>query len=350
MSQPTGSPVTPGSNTSAVTVAPVEAIDQTTSDLAEGSGRGGDLKRRRVGKGDTWAEAVRKDWRLYSLLVLPLVWFAIFRYIPMAGNIIAVRRYRAGGSILGDQWVGFRYFELLWSDAAFWSAFQNTLILGALGMLIVFPLPIVLALLLNEVRSRVFKRTVQTISYLPHFMSIVVVAAMVLQIVHVRGTINQIISALGGRPISFMQDPDWFYAIFIASDVWQTVGWGTILYLAALTTIDPQLYEAARVDGATRWRQTWHVTLPGIRPTMIVLLILNIGNFLSVGFEKVLLLQNTLIYSTADVLATYLYRIGIGGGNFSYAAAIGFFEAIIGAVLIVGANFLARRIAGESLW
>ncbi|WP_425453725.1 ABC transporter permease [Bogoriella caseilytica] len=297
-----------------------------------------------------WQTALKKDWRLYSLLLIPLIWFLIFRYVPMLGNVIAVRRYRPGGSIFGDEFVGFRYFSMIMGDASFWNAFWNTIILGGLGLIIIFPLPIILALLLNELRSRIFKRTVQTISYLPHFMSIVVVAAMVLQLVSVRGTVNQIITALGGDAIAFMQHAEWFRAIYISSEIWQTVGWGTILYLAALTTIDPQLYEASRVDGASRLRQTWHVTLPGIRPTMIVLLILNIGNFMAVGFEKVLLLQNTAIYSTADVIATYLYRVGLQGGNFSYAAAIGFFEAIIGAVLIVGANFFAKRVVGESLW
>ncbi|MGC0272465.1 ABC transporter permease [Pseudactinotalea sp. Z1739] len=300
--------------------------------------------------GHEWRIALKKDWRLYSLLVLPVIWFLIFRYIPMAGNVIAVRRYRPGGSIFGDEFVGLRYFRMILGDASFWNAFENTLILGGLSLAIVFPLPIILALMLNELRSRVFKRTVQTISYLPHFMSIVVVAAMVLQIVSIRGTINQILDVFGAGPISFMQQSEWFRTIFITSEIWQTVGWGTILYLAALTTIDPQLYEASRVDGASKWRQTWHVTLPGIRPTMVVLLILNMGNFLSVSFEKVLLLYNPLLYPTADVIATYLYRVGLQGANFSYAAAIGFFEAIIGAILIVGANLISRRLVGESLW
>lgn len=297
-----------------------------------------------------WALALRKDWRLYTLVALPLLYFLIFRYIPMLGNVIAFRRYRPGGTIFGDEWVGLYYVERIVNDGAFWNAFQNTLILGTLSLVIIFPLPIILALMLNELRSRFFKRAVQTISYLPHFMSIVVVAAMVLQIVSIRGTINQVITALGGDAISFMQQAEWFRTIYVTSEIWQTVGWGTILYLAALTTIDPQLYEAARVDGANRWRQTWHVTLPGIRPTMIVLLILNIGTFMSVGFEKVLLLYNPLLYPTADVIATYLYRIGLELGNYSYAAAIGFFEALIGLVLIVGANQVSRRLVGESLW
>lgn len=271
----------------------------------------------------SWRTALRRDWQLYSLLVLPLVFLAIFRYLPMAGNVIAFRRFRPGGSIFGEEWVGLRYFEMFINDAKFWQVFQNTVILGGLSLLIIFPLPIILALLLNELRSAKFKRVVQTISYLPHFMSIVIVAGIVFQLFSMQGTVNQIVEAIGGDPISFMQRPDWFRTIYISSEAWQTVGWGTILYLAALTQIDHTLYEAARIDGANRWKQTWHVTLPGIRPTMITLLILNIGSFMAVGFEKVLLLYNPLTYPTADVISTYLYRIGIVSSNFSYATAIG---------------------------
>ncbi len=298
----------------------------------------------------TWRKTFRRDWQLYTLLVLPIAFLLIFRYLPMAGNVIAFRRFRPGGSVFGEEWVGLHYVRMFIGDAKFWQVFENTVILGGLSLLIVFPLPIILALMLNELRSRMFKRTVQTISYLPHFMSIVIVAGMVFQLVSLQGTVNQIIEAVGGDAIAFMQRADWFRAIYISSEAWQTVGWGTILYLAALTTIDPQLYEAARIDGANRWRQTWHVTLPGIRPTMIVLLILNIGTFMAVGFEKVLLLYNPLLYPTADIIATYLYRIGIVSSNFSYATAIGLFEALIGLTLILSANAISRRLVGTSLW
>jgi len=298
----------------------------------------------------TWRKALKKDWRLYSLLVLPVVFLVIFRYIPMAGNIIAFRRFRPGGSMFGDEWVGLRYVELFIHDPTFWRAFFNTLILGGLTLVIVFPLPIVLALMFNELRSHSFKRVAQSISYLPHFMSVVIVAGMVLQLTAVRGSINQAIEFFGGDAIPFMQLAQWFPTIYVSSEIWQTVGWGTILYLAALTTIDPQLYEAARIDGASRWRQIWHVTLPGIRPTMIVLLILNIGTFMAVGFEKILLLYNPLLYPTADVISTYLYRVGIISSNFSYATAIGLFESLIGLVLILTANAISRRTVGTSLW
>lgn len=298
----------------------------------------------------TWRRALARDWRIYTFLLVPILFLLVFRYIPMLGNVIAFRRFRPGGSIFGDEWVGFYYFEAFITNQQFWTVFWNTVILGGLTLLICFPLPIVLALMLNELRSRRFKRLVQTISYLPHFMSIVIVAGLVLQLTSLNGTVNQMVEALGADPVPFMQRPEWFRSIYVSSEVWQTVGWGTILYLASLTTIDDQLYEAARIDGANRWQQTWHITLPGIRPTMMVLLILNIGSFMSVGFEKVLLLQNPLIYSTADVISTYLFRVGIQSAQFSYGTAIGLFEALIGLVLVLGTNFISRRLVGTSLW
>ncbi|KKJ93615.1 sugar ABC transporter permease [Micromonospora sp. HK10] len=302
-------------------------------------------KRRR-----TWRQALRRDWQLYSLAVLPLLFFLIFRYLPMLGNVIAFRRFRPGGSIFGDYWVGLRYIRMFLSDPTFWDVFTNTLVLGGLTLLFCFPLPIVLALLLNELRSTRLKRFVQSVSYLPHFLSIVIVAAMVMQLLSIDGTVNQLVRAVGGEAVPFLQQAGWFRSIYVSSEVWQTVGWGTILYLAALTTIDEDLYEAARIDGANRWRQTWHVTLPGIRPTMVTLLILNIGTFMAVGFEKILLLYNPLTYPTADVISTYLFRVGIVSNNFSYAAAIGLFESVIGLTLVLSANAISRRAVGASLW
>ena len=306
---------------------------------------GGEMARRR-----TWRQALRRDWQLYSLAVLPLVFFVLFRYLPMLGNVIAFRRYQPGGDLFGEYWVGLRYFRMFLEDPTFWQVFGNTVIIGTLTLLFCFPLPVVLALLLNEVRRRWLKGLVQTVSYLPHFLSIVVVAGLVLQTVSVDGVINQGLTAVGHDAVAFIQQPGWFRTIYVSSEVWQTVGWGTILYLAALTTIDDNLYEAARIDGAGRWQQTWHITLPGIRPTMVTLLILNIGTFMAVGFEKILLLYNPLTYPTADVISTYLYRVGVVSGSFSYAAAIGLFESIIGLVLVISANFVSRRAVGTSLW
>ncbi|MCC2315481.1 ABC transporter permease [Cellulomonas xiejunii] len=312
----------------------------------EEPGGTGRLKARKIG----WGHTMRRDWVLYAMALVPVLFLLLFRYVPMFGNIIAFRRFRPGGSIIGDEWVGMRYVELFLNDPNFWNVFTNTVILGGLTLLFCFPLPIVLALLLNEVRKTTFKRVIQSISYLPHFLSVVIVVGMVMQLLSLQGTVNQLIEATGGEAIPFLQRAEWFRTVYVGSEIWQTVGWGTILYLAALTTVDASLYEAARIDGAGRLRQTWHVTLPGIRPTMITLLILNIGLFLNVGFEKVLLLYNPLTYATGDVVSTYLYRVGLVSNNFSYATAIGLFQAIIGLVMILSANFLSRRVVGASLW
>nr|WP_250649008.1 MULTISPECIES: ABC transporter permease subunit [unclassified Actinomyces] len=211
-------------------------------------------------------------------------------------------------------------------------------------------MPIILALLLNEVRRTWFKRAVQTVSYLPHFLSMVIIAGIIMEVVSVEGPINQVIRLFGGDAVNFIQNAKYFVPIYVISDVWQTVGWGTILYLAALTTIDDSLYEAAQLDGANRLQQTWHITLPGIRPTIVTLLVLNVGSFLAVGFEKILLIYNPLTYSTGDVISTYLYRVGLQASNFSYAAAIGLFESLIGLTLVLTANFLSRKLANTSLW
>ncbi|MDC3416905.1 ABC transporter permease [Aquibacillus salsiterrae] len=300
-----------------------------------------------------WVRAkklIKKDWQLYSLLVIPILYFLIFKYGPMFGNIIAFRRFIPGGSILGEEWVGLYYFKMFLQDPTFYLVLKNTLVLALLLLVLTFPAPIIFALLLNEVKRKGFKRLVQTVSYLPHFFSMVVVAGMVMQVVAVNGPINNIVEMFTGERYAFIQLPEWFRTIFITSDLWQTTGWGAILYLAALTGINEELYEAARIDGANRWKQTLHITIPGILPTIVVLLILNIGNFLQVGFEKILLLYNPLTYETADVIATYVYRIGIQSASFSYGTAIGLFESIIGLILVFGANYMSRRITDNSLW
>ncbi|WP_370874815.1 ABC transporter permease [Paenibacillus tundrae] len=305
---------------------------------------------RKESKLRTMGAMFRKDWQLYSLLILPIIYLVIFKYGPMIGNIIAFRRFVPGGSIFGETWVGLRYFQMFIQDPTFWKVFSNTLMLGGLALLFTFPVPIIFALLLNEVKSKRFKKFVQTASYLPHFLSIVIVAGMILQLTSVNGSINSLVSFFTGESIPFMQRAEWFRTIYITSEIWQGMGWGAILYLAALTTIDDSLYEAARIDGANRWKQTIHVTIPGILPTIVTLLILNMGNFLAVGFEKILLLYNPLIYETSDVISTYLYRVGMGTGNFSYATAIGLFESVIGLILVFSVNAISRRLTQRSLW
>jgi len=302
-------------------------------------------------------QAIRKDWRLYTFLALPLIYFLIFQYVPMIGNVIAFRRYQAGSpfpyNLIGSSWRGMYYINQFIHTAAFWSAFRNTIIIAGVSLLFTFPLPIVLALLMNELRSRKFKRFTQTISYLPHFLSVVLVAALILQLTASNGIINSILMHvhLTSAPILFMQEPGAFKPIYVISQIWQTTGWGTILYLAALTSVDDQLYEAAAIDGAGRWKQTWHITLPGIRPTMVVLLVLNIGSFLGVGFEKIILLYNPAIYSTADVLSSYIYRVGLSSSpQYSYSTAVGLFQSIIGLILVIASNMVSKRLTETSLW
>lgn len=324
--------------------------DDREADDAAGTTRSAPAGKQPRFRQQSLCRVLRRDWQLYSLLVLPVIYFVIFRYLPMAGNVIAFRKFVPGGSIFGERWVGLRYVEMFLADPTFWAVFRNTVVLGVLGLIFTFPMPLIFALLLNELRSRKFKKFIQTASYLPHFLSIVIVAGMVLQLVSVNGTVNQVRRLLGADSINFIQNADWFRTIYVSSEVWQTMGWGAILYLAALTTVDETLYEAARIDGASRWRQVWHVTLPGIRPTIVVLLILNIGTFMAVGFEKVLLLYNPLTYSTADVIATYLYRVGLESSSFSYATAIGMFEALIGLTLVLSTNQISKRLVGTSLW
>ncbi|UOQ85107.1 ABC transporter permease [Gracilibacillus salinarum] len=300
-------------------------------------------------KSGMWG-SIKKDWQLYSLILLPVIYLIIFKYGPMFGNIIAFRRFMPGGSIIGEEWVGLQYFKMFLNDPTFYNVFANTFILAFLLLVITFPAPIIFALLLNELKNQLFKRFIQTASYLPHFFSVVVVAGMVFEILSLNGPVNSLLAGWGFEKISFMQLPEWFRTVFVSVDLWQGLGWGAILYLAALTGINDELYEAAKIDGANRWQQTMHITIPGLLPTIVVLLILNIGNFLQIGFEKVLLLYNPLTYETADVISTYVYRVGLESGSFSYGAAIGLFESIIGLILVLGANYLSKRITDNSLW
>lgn len=309
-----------------------------------------DKKSKKSSRGKSVAKAIKKDWQLYSLLILPILYLIVFQYLPMVGNVIAFRKFVPGGSMFGEEFVGLHYVRMFINDPTFWRVFKNTLILGGLTLLFNFPLPILFALLLNEVKIEKFKKFVQTASYLPHFISTVIVAGMIMEILASNGIINQVIEMVTGEKIIFMQSADWFRTIYVGSEVWQRTGWGAILYLAALTNIDPNLYEAAAIDGAGRLRQTWHVTIPGILPTVVTLLILNIGSFMNVGFEKILLLYNPLNYATSDVISTYLYRIGLISNNFSYSTAIGLFQAIIGFVLVMSANMISKKVTDRSLW
>lgn len=293
---------------------------------------------------------IKKSKTLYIMFFIPALYFIVFHYIPMVGNVIAFQKYNVVAGLFRSDWVGLHYFKLFLEDPYVWKLVRNTLLLNLYGLLFGFPAPIILALLLNEIRMRIFKRVVQSIAYLPHFLSTVVVAGMIVNFLAYDGMLNQLLQFMGLEQIQFMNDPAWFRTIYISSDIWQQVGWGTILYLAALTGVDPQLYEASRMDGANRWKQVWHVSIPCIFPVITILFLLEIGRSLSVSFEKILLLYNGLTYETADVIQTYVYRRGLLGGDFSYAAAVGLFQSVIAYILVVGANRFAKRLGGTSLW
>lgn len=286
------------------------------------------------------------------LLFLPcLLYYLLFRYLPMFGLVITFKNYNVFKGVWGSDWVGLKYYRMFFENPDFFLLMRNTVLLGLYKLIFGFPAPILLALMLNEMRSAVFKRFVQTVSYLPHFISNVIVASMVIMFLSpTGGLVNQILTGLGFNAVNFMMEPGMFRTIYVVSEIWQNIGWETIIYLAALTAVDPQLYEAANMDGASRMRKLWHVTLPGIAPTIIIILILNIGKVLEIGFEKVFLMQNAAIYETSDIISTYVYRVGMEQGNYSYGSAIDLFMGVISLIFIYSANYISRKVGETSLW
>lgn len=296
---------------------------------------------------------IRRGWQLYLLLALPLTYLIIFKYVPMYGAQIAFRKYVTSQGIWGSEWVGFANFERFFDSYLFWRLIQNTLFLSLYQLIAGFPLPILLALSLNQVRQRYFQKTVQMVTYAPHFISVVVLVGMIMQFLDPRiGIVNQLLQLVGIGPINFMGDARYFRSVYVWSGIWQHTGFGCIIYLAVLTTIDPALHEAAVMDGANRLQRIWHIDIPGILPVAIILLILNTGQMLDIGFEKVLLMQNPLNIRTAEVIDTYVYRVGLASQvlDFSYATAIGLFKSIVSLVLLVAINRLARQLGQQSLW
>ena len=293
-----------------------------------------------------------RNWQYYLLMAIPILYYIIFRYLPMAGNIIAFRRYRAGHSIFGDEWSGLKYFKQFIGDKTFWRAFKNTLKLNVVYLLFRFPLTLIFALLLNEIKNIHWKKFVQTVSYLPHFISMVIVTGMIRELLSTNGPINAVLKWFGGDAVSFIALPQWFTTIFVASGVWPSLGWGTLLYLAAMANINPSLYEAAAVDGASHFQRVIHVTIPSILPTITTLLILDIGGLVGSGgaFEKVFLLYNPMTYETADIISTFVFRLGLGSGNYSYATAVGLFESVLNLILLTFANQVSKRVSGAGLY
>src|SRR5690625_3908611 len=291
-----------------------------------------------------------RNWQLYVFLLPAITYFFIFHYIPMYGVQIAFKDYFANLGILGSPWVGFEHFERFFNSYFFWRILKNTIILNAYGLLL-FPLPIIFALMLNELRNGRFKKWTQTITYAPHFISVVVVVGMIIAFLDPStGIVNHFIKRLGGEPIPFLTSPDWFRHIYTWSGQWQSLGWSTIIYLAALSVVNPELHEAVKVDGASRFQRIIYINIPSILPTIITLFILSFGSFMSTGFEKVLLMQNSLNAPTSDIIQTFVYETGLIGGQYSFAAAVGLFESIINIILIVLANYTSRKVSENSLW
>jgi len=300
-------------------------------------------------KTEFW-KAIIKSKYIYLMVLPALVHYIIFHYFPVYGVVIAFKDFKASQGILGSPWVGFIHFNSFFNSYYFWRLIVNTLLLNVYQLIFVFPAPIILALLLNELHSLRFKKFVQTVGYLPHFISIVVVVGFIFDFFSRGGLINNILSVLGIEPVSFLLEPKWFRPLYIGSDIWQGVGWGSIIYLAAIAGIDQEKYEAAIIDGASRFQRVRYITIPSISSTIVILLIFKIGGFLSIGFEKVFLMYNPSTYETADVLSTFVYRRGLEGAQYSYAAAVGLFNSVIGVILITISNYLARRYSETSLW
>lgn len=294
-----------------------------------------------------------RSWQLYVMLALPVAYSVLFLYGPLYGLQIAFKNYSVADGILGSPWVGLQWVDQFIHSYQFWPVIKNTLILNIYELIALFPLPIVLSLCLNAIRSKRYSRAVQLITYAPHFISMVVVVGIMFMVLSPQGgLVNQLIGGVGGQPIDFMSEASWFRHIYVWSGAWQTLGWSAIIYLAALAGIDPQLHEAARMDGANILQRMWHIDLPGIMPVAITLLILNMGSMLSSGFEKVLLMQNPLNLGVSQVIDTYVYQVGINSAipQFSYASAIGLFKSVIALIMLVSANYLARKVAKQSLF
>ncbi|WP_211746639.1 ABC transporter permease subunit [Paenibacillus sp. Marseille-Q4541] len=294
---------------------------------------------------------ILQNWELYVLIAPAFFYFLIFQYVPMYGVQIAFKNFIPTLGINGSPWVGFDHFERFFNSYYFWDLIWNTLSISLYELAVGFPLPIILALAFNEVRNGKFKKTVQTATYAPHFISVVVMAGMIITFLSPSsGIIIHLIEWLGFSSPDFLTDPAWFKTMYVISGVWQSTGWGTIIYLAALSGVDPQQHEAAIVDGASRFQRIWFINIPAIVPTITILLILNMGGLLGVGFEKILLLQNSLNMTSSDVISTFVYRSGLLDAQYSFSTAVGLFNSVINAFMLVLVNQIARRTSENSLW
>ena len=302
-------------------------------------------------KGSSVLRKLKKSSLLYIMFLPVIVYYIVFHYAPMVGIVIAFKDYNAFKGIWASPWVGLKHFEAFFTTPYFWRLLRNTFLISFYGLIFGFPAPIILALLLNELKDGKFKKVTQTISYLPHFVSSVVIASMLVQFLSPgNGMINNLIEALGGTRTYFLNDPRYFRTIYTLMNIWKGVGWGSSIYLAALTGIDSELYEACIIDGGGRLRQTWHITLPGIANTIVIMLIFRVGDLLSVGSDMILLLYNPAIYKTSDVISTYVYRRGLVEADYSFSTAVGLFNSIIALILLTTTNQIAKKYSDTSLW
>jgi len=309
------------------------------------------VRQRRPGTIERVGDHLKREWQLYVLLLPTILWLLIFLYKPMYGLQIAFKDYSVFRGVAGSPWVGFEHFLTLFENDQFLRALKNTVIISFYGLLFGFPVPILIALMFNEILNQTFKKTAQTIVYLPHFISSVIIAGIVMTAFSPSaGIVNTILGWFGFDPIYFLTKAEWFRPIFIGTGIWQEAGFQSIVYLAAIAGVSPTLYESAVVDGASRWQMMWKITIPSILPTIIIMLIIRIGNILEVGFEMIILLYQPATYSTADVVNTFIYRQGIQGGQYDLAAAAGLFNAVVAFVLVMTANTISKRYSRTSLW
>ncbi|MFI2857969.1 ABC transporter permease [Paenibacillus sp. JSM ZJ436] len=306
---------------------------------------------RRVSGDVSFLSFVKKNHALYVMLIPVIFYFIVFKYVPLLGSVIAFKNYNIFQGFLGSEWVGFKWFELMFNNPMYIDLFKNTMIISFYQIVFAFPAPIILACLLNEVRLMAFKRGVQTVLYLPHFLSWALVYGLAYMMFSTQtGMVNNLFKEIGEPVINFLQSTELFRTVVVGTGIWKEMGWSTIIFLAALSGINPSLYEAAKIDGAGRWKQFIYVTLPGLMPAITILLLLKIGNVLDVGFEQIYIFLNPVTLSVGEVLDTYSYRLGILNGEFSLTTAIGLFKSVIGFILLVSANQLSKRTTGESLY
>lgn len=310
------------------------------------------MKRRKEGVAlNISVRKIRRHWQLYLVVLMPMLYILIFKYVPMYGIIIAFKDYNVLKGIWGSPWAGLKHFRLFIDSPDFWLLLKNTLQISFYSLIVGFPVPILLALALNEIKSKKFKKTVQMVTYAPYFISTVIMVSIIMLVLAPRsGLLNELLGAIGLQDVDFMGIASYFKSIYVLSDVWQYSGYGAIIYIAALAGINPELYEAAKVDGATRFQKILYIDLRGILPVAVIMLILSVGNLMNIGFEKIFLMQNPLNASASEVISTYVYKVGLIGANYSFSTVVGLFNSVINMLLLVSVNFIAKRWSETSLW